>query len=140
MGSRADKIARGCAECGAKFPKESYGPSGYAVRGTLREIFVCYACADRHERIAMHKTGLAGEKFGCYMRAKNPDQIIGGTVTTWTGGVLGEIAQARETSIPGWPRRSAYWVKVRAFDGSLWHGKGNPGMYLALTPYKKGKG
>lgn len=119
-----------CIECGALFPKPppEGGAAGYAI---IQDQRVCYPCADRYERIVMN----CATAHVAYLSSD------GRKITTWTGGELGIVISARPCKLA---RRSFTHsassfvsVRVRAFDGSVWYGRGSPGIAIRLR--KAGK-
>jgi len=116
-----------CVECGALFLIPPYsGASGYAV---LQDERVCYACADRYQRIVMHSAEIMGVYF---------DSL--GTVTTWTGDKLGDVIGYGKVGATFGRSQTARSLRVRAFDGSLWYARyAETGMHCTLRRVKGGK-
>jgi hypothetical protein len=114
-----------CADCGPR-PLETSGNAcgtGYAIYGD--DTMICYACADARQRAELlDRSG----PFSCYVSSD------GRTVTTWTGGKLGDVVSS---SLGGGFGDRMLHVRVRDVHGGLWHGKGaGAGMSIRLRAMK----
>lgn len=127
-----------CQSCGEAIhlPSMTPGgytcPTGYAVdRAT--DGLICYPCADAGQRANML------DRSGPIVAYLASD---GRTVTTWTGGKLGDVVHWQSTALP-FGRRRSFWhgssyraIRVRDVHGAMWHGKTSPGLCVTLRPMK----
>lgn len=90
---------------------------------------VCMHCASVRERTAMAKA----DSYTAYLSQ-------GATlVTTWSGFELGAVIASSPCRVmrPSFTHgRSMLSVRVRAVDGSIWYGRGSPGIVIRLRRTK----
>lgn len=127
-----------CHDCGAEGPAfpEGGGCSNYILaREGSADVKVCPGCADVRHRAEI--TGGASRTFGYLGTAQGPARI-GAPFEGVHGKVLGRVVHVgREVPRTRWgPYGVRYYVRVRLFDGSLWHGTGAPGMWCPLRRSK----
>lgn len=118
-----------CSQCKKEIPLNTGNDSiitGYAV--TQTDDFICYACADQNQRADLI-TSRDGPIYA-YVASN------GKTVTTWTGGKLGDIVGYGE-SRAGWHGSTIAYFRVRDIHGQWWQGRGcGRGMACTLRPMK----
>lgn len=115
-----------CAKCGAEFKPYGIG-TGYATRDNQR---ICYACTDAEQREDMRDRS---QPFVAYVSSD------GRTVTTWTGGKLGDaryIGTVRLTRRSYTHGATMNSYRVTDVHGGEWYGRGSPGIAITLRPCK----
>lgn len=96
--------------------------AGYACIGA-DDRKICYACADDMQR----KEVETAPKVYAYVASD------GGTITTWTGGILMRVLTMYRRGMP----KHTYSVWARDPHGQLWYGiGGGRGMYVGLRRSK----
>lgn len=120
-----------CA-CGNAFPvhPEGYcGGSGYAVLPSGEKI--CYPCADKREIEALRDRS---KPFVAYVGS------CGNRITTWTGGKLMDITEARRCRLSrqSFTHSDSTYFSIHAVDvhGGHWAGRGSSGIAIKLRPVK----
>jgi hypothetical protein len=138
-------------DCGCiqtKFPDHSRleTATGYA---TFNDKRICYACADNLQREEIRQGGkivlywsteLETPEFrlpnwkSAYQTDWNGIPL--GKITTWSGGNMGTVCRITvgQCSFGG---RVRYYLQVRMFDGTEWHGSSpGGGMYCRMKKKK----
>lgn len=114
-----------CADCGKVELTRLMGGTGYSTDAKTGEKR-CYACTDKRERAFMGTV----DRFTGYLSSD------GREFQTWSGGTLGTVVHSKPcklTRISFTHDRHTYRsVRVRALDGSVWYGRGSPGIVLTL--------
>lgn len=138
-----------CHQCGATLPEPANGiGTGYgcgksepvefhADAPTLkpgesleRSPAICHACCHAND---VEQLRDRSRPFGAYVSSD------GKSISNWPGGKLGEVV----TGVPCALQRFSYThgrtihaYRVRDVHGNLWHGRGNPGLFITLRPMK----
>lgn len=119
-----------CCQCGAvkvfQTMREYSISTGYA-RDSKNNMF-CYDCADDNQRAEMLDRT---KPFYGYVAGD------GKSLTTWTGGILGQVRSYGE-SRSGWNGGKIARFHVQDVHGNWWQGRGaGKGMVCTLRPMKK---
>ena len=103
------------------------GAAGYARDRDSKTM--CYACAAALDRAAI----AAGQSMTLYLSSN------GQTVSNWPGEAFMVVTRRWQTSAGGFAwRETVTRVWARAFDGTLWYGRGpGPGMYIRMHRSKQ---
>lgn len=119
-----------CEDCGFTGPAFEGRCSRYLVRRTGEKI--CPDCAEKEDRTRI-KDPSVSRIFG-YLKSEpgnaHPRSIFQGV----HGRDLGTVVWVGK-EVPGTrsgPYGVRHHIRVRMFDGSLWHGTGAPGMWCPL--------
>lgn len=122
-----------CDNCGQEIKNHDGIGTGYALVSSpgQKEEKHCYDCCHAAEIKAMKdRSGL----FTAYLSCD------GKSVTSWPGGILGQVISSRETAHAFGRRHSIngkrLTINVKDVHGELWHGKGYAGVYIHLYPMK----
>lgn len=124
-----DKENTHCTQCARELsqfaPKAGIGGTGYAIHNDAGER-ICYNCANANERAEMTRAAV-------YVAYLSGD---GSKIATWPGGELARVFRESE-SRTGWQGSKITHIRARAFDGSLWYGKGaGRGMVMRIRRAK----
>jgi hypothetical protein len=118
-----------CAETGKQFTAERDGGSFNYATDSQGNVYSDEGVSIREERELLDRT----KPFYCYVSSD------GRQVTGWKGNKLGRILRASPVRLPRWSYMHGDTInayRVRDIHGGLWHGRGSPGVSLALRPMK----
>lgn len=122
-----------CAETGKQFIGAPDGITTNYARSSTGEILSDEGVDIRDRRELLDRS----KPFGCYVSSD------GKHVTGWKGNILGTITHAnnyRLTRVSFMHGRTINHYVIRDIHGAFWYGRGNPGIYITLRPYKHAKG
>lgn len=91
---------------------------------------ICWACADAEQVAALKDRS---KPAGGYLSQD------GRTLTTWTGGKLGDVVRSTPVRLARWSHwhgRTIQAIRVRDVHGAMWYGRTSPGMCVSLRPCK----
>lgn len=130
--------ATNCHDCKKPFPVLAPGHTGGTGRVWLSaqalgfthgpDAEICYSCAFERDKASMK----ISDRHGAYLSSD------GYRVTTWSGETLGTVIRVTPMRMFGRYRKLS--IRVRAFDGSMWHARGaSEGLCCTLRRMKGGK-
>lgn len=123
-----------CSACKLDHPTmRADGQPNYAMTREDGEGNICLACSFKREVDMMRTYHTIGKAYGCYLSTD------GAKVTTWHGEALSAIATTHAIKHPWHGVRGMLAVRIVDRNGNGWHGRGCPGMFLALRPLKRAK-
>jgi hypothetical protein len=111
--------------CGHMSTPDDLTP-GYAR--TVDDRKICYACADEETRALMRRT----DRTFLYLSGDCR------SVTTWTGGKVGDVVSHRTARV-GFGHTERHYVRVVDLDGKRWYGTSPGGNMYCLLRASKGQ-